>query len=124
RFTQGYVQNDVPIGLYAKRISEGRLATTKGYALTVEDRLRADVIERLMCDFAADIPAIAAEHGLAPDGLLKGNARLRELEDDGIVDLDAGVLRVRDEHRFVIRAVAAAFDAYLGTAGRTFSRAA
>ena len=124
RFAQGYVQNEVPIGLYAKRISEGRLATTKGYALTAEDRLRADVIERLMCDFAADIPAIAAGHGLTSDSLLEGNARLRELEDDGIVDLDAGVLCVRDEHRFVIRAVAAAFDAYLGTAGRTFSRAA
>lgn len=124
RFAQGYVQNEVPLGLYAKRIAAGGLATAKGYALTAEDRLRADVIERLMCDFKIDIPGVAALHGFDPELLLKDNSRLRELADDEVVDIDDGVLRVRDGSRFMIRAVAASFDAYLGNSSRSFSRAA
>lgn len=124
RFAEGYVQNEVPLGLYAKRISEGGLATTKGYALTAEDRFRAEVIERLMCDFRADLSTVAALHGFDPDLLTDNNARLRELIDDGVVDLDANILRVRDGNRFMIRAVASAFDAYFGNAGRSFSKAA
>ncbi|MBB6414019.1 coproporphyrinogen III oxidase-like Fe-S oxidoreductase [Mesorhizobium sangaii] len=33
--------------------------------------------------------------------------------EDGIVDIEKGFIRVRQEHQFVIRAVAAAFDAFL-----------
>jgi oxygen-independent coproporphyrinogen-3 oxidase len=124
RFAEGYVQNEVPLGLYARRIAEGGLATTKGYALTPEDRLRGDVIERLMCDFSADIGALSAHHGFAPDMLLAGNAMLRQLQDDGIVTLDGGILRVDEANRFVIRAVASAFDAYLAQSHRSFSKAA
>jgi len=124
RFAEGYVQNEVPIGVYAKRIAEGSLATTKGYALTAEDRLRGHVIERLMCDFGVDLSALSVFHGFEADRLFAGNGRLRDLIDDGIVDFDNGVIRVSEANRFVIRAVAAAFDAYLGTTGRTFSKAA
>jgi len=124
RFAEGYVQNEVPLGLYAKRISQGELATTKGYALTAQDRFRADVIERLMCDFRVDLSTIAAAHGFDPDLLTANNARLQELMDDGIVDLDARVVRVRDGHRFMIRAVASAFDAYFGELGASYSKAA
>lgn len=124
RFAEGYVQNEVPLGLYARRIAEGGLATTKGYALTPEDRLRGDVIERLMCDFSADIGVLSARHGFDPDMLLAGNAMLRQLQDDGIVTLDGGVLRVDEANRFVIRAVASTFDAYLASSSRSFSKAA
>ena len=48
----------MPPGLYAQRIASGRLATVKGYRLTAEDRLRAEIIERLMCDFRVDVAAI------------------------------------------------------------------
>lgn len=124
RFAEGYVQNEVPLGLYAKRISEGALATTKGYAMTAQDRFRAEVIERLMCDFRVDLSTIAASHGFDPKLLTDNNTRLRELVDDGVVDLNADVVQVCDDNRFMIRAVASAFDAYFGSAGRSFSKAA
>ncbi len=124
RFAEGYVQNEVPLGLYAKRISEGALATTKGYAMTAEDRFRAEVIERLMCDFRADLSTIATSHGFAPKLLTDNNLRLRQLIDDGVVYLDADIVQVRDDNRFMIRAVASAFDAYFANAGRSFSKAA
>ncbi|MEK1933324.1 MAG: oxygen-independent coproporphyrinogen III oxidase [Pararhizobium sp.] len=124
RFAQGYVQNEVPLGLYARRIADGGLATAKGYALTPEDRFRADVIERLMCDFGIDLNEISASHGFDPALLGGNNARLQELVDDGVATLDAGYLRVSERNRFMIRAVASAFDAYFGSAGRDFSKAA
>ncbi|CAN7656891.1 oxygen-independent coproporphyrinogen III oxidase [Rhizobium sp. LjRoot30] len=124
RFRQGYVQNEVPPGQYARRISEGSLSSARGYRLTAEDRLRADVIERLMCDFVVDIAAMSAHHGFEPDVLLTGNERLRALADDGVIVMEEGVVRVRLEERFLVRTVASAFDAYLNDTARTFSKAA
>jgi oxygen-independent coproporphyrinogen-3 oxidase len=124
RLSHGYVQNEVPPGLYAKRISSGALATAKGYRLTAEDVLRAEVIERLMCDFAADVAAISGSHGFRADFLLAGNARLDAMVTDGIVVVDDGVVRLNAGQRFLVRAVAAAFDAYLVEMNRTFSKAA
>lgn len=124
RTPDGYVQNEVPPGLYAQRIASGRLATVKGYRLTAEDRLRAEIIERLMCDFSADITAIADRHGFDAAPLFEGNARVAALVEDGAVDIRGGTITVRQDHRFIIRAVAAAFDAYINQSDRTHSKAA
>ena len=124
KFQQGYHQNEVPPGLYASRVSSGELPTAKTYRLTAEDRFRADVIERLMCDFQVDIAAVAAAHGFDPDLLLKHNDALEDLERDNLVQRGGTSVRVDDSHRFVVRAVAAAFDAYLTTVKRTYSTAA
>jgi len=124
KFQQGYHQNEVPPGLYASRVSSGELPTVKTYHLTAEDRLRAEVIERLMCDFEVDIAAVSAAHGFDPDRLLTDNDALDDLERDNLVQREGTSVRVNDSHRFVVRAVAAAFDAYLTTAKRTYSTAA
>ncbi|MFB9263024.1 oxygen-independent coproporphyrinogen III oxidase [Bradyrhizobium erythrophlei] len=113
RLGDGYVQNELAAGPYSRHIRAGRLATSKGYRLTDEDRLRAAIIERLMCDLEADVPAICAAHGFDPIAFLDSSERLAMLAEDGIVDIEKGFIRVRPEHRFVMRAVAAAFDAYL-----------
>jgi oxygen-independent coproporphyrinogen-3 oxidase len=56
RMPQGFVQNAVLTRDYLARIAEDRLATSKGYLFTGEDRFRADIIERIMCDLAVDLP--------------------------------------------------------------------
>lgn len=121
---EGYIQNEVKSGLYAKRVAAGQLATAKGYELTAEDRLRAAIIERLMCDFEVDVPDICANHDFDARGLLTGNTRLDMLANDGVIDIHNGFIRVHQEQRFVIRAVAASFDAYLDQTGRTHGKAA
>ncbi|ADV14728.1 oxygen-independent coproporphyrinogen III oxidase [Mesorhizobium australicum WSM2073] len=114
RVGEGYVQNEVTRESYSRHIAAGRLATSKGYRLTDDDRVRAVIIERLMCDLQADVPAICAACGFDPTRLLDSAAeRLAKLAEDGIVDIENGFIRVRQEHRFVVRAVAAAFDAFL-----------
>lgn len=113
RLGDGYVQNDAATGSYTRHIRAGRLAASKGYALCNEDRVRAAIIERLMCDLNADVPAICAAFGFDPVSLLDSAERLPMLAEDGVVDIESGFIRVRQEHRFLLRAVAAAFDAYL-----------
>lgn len=113
RLGHGYVLNEVATGSYTRHIRAGRLAASKGYALCNEDRVRAAIIERLMCDLEADVPAICAAFGFDPVPLLDSAERLPMLAEDGVVDIEGGFIRVREEYRFLLRAVAAAFDSYL-----------
>ncbi len=124
RLPSGYYQNHVPIGRYAEMVVSGVLPTAKGYALTDEDRLRAKVIERLMCDFEVDLSKLSEEAGHDVGYLLERNERLQDLVADGVADVVEGRVTVSQDSRFMVRAVAAAFDAYLGSSGRTHSKAA
>ena len=120
---QGYVQNEVGIKAYSQAIAAGRLATVKGYALTADDRLRGEIIERIMCDFGVDLGTICARHGSAPETVLNSAPRLKELVSHGVVELDGTSLSVSDRSRFLVRSVAAAFDAHLDASKQLHSRA-
>lgn len=123
RLPWGYIQNAVGLGDYATRVGAGALATVKGYLLTADDRLRADLIERIMCDFAVDIASVARRHNVDPTGLLRSFPRLEPLLAEGLVEQQGHEIRVATGARHLVRMVASAFDAYLEVPGRTFSRA-
>jgi len=120
---QGYVQNEVPIRAYSETIAAGWLATVKGYALNDDDRLRAEIIERIMCDYGVDLGAVCARHGSATEAMLRSAPRLHDLISDGVVELDGASLAIADHSRFLVRSVAAAFDTHLDAATRLHSRA-
>ena len=124
RLPQGYVQNEPTLRTYAERIARGDLATLKGYCLTPDDRLRAELIERIMCDFAVDVGVVCGVHGRDPDALFASLSRLPTLVADGLVRREGATLSVPDDARPFVRNVAAAFDAHLGTCAAVHSRAA
>ncbi|QSY98101.1 oxygen-independent coproporphyrinogen III oxidase (plasmid) [Rhizobium bangladeshense] len=124
RLPSGYMQNHVPLGLYAERIASGVLPTARGYLLSEEDKLRAKIIERLMCDFEVDLGRVSSGSGFDTGFLVERNDRLGELMADGVVTMDGERIVVSQDARFMVRAVAAAFDAYFGSHGRTHSKAA
>ena len=80
RLPHGYVQNEVNTRAYLVSIASGKLATVKGYALTEDDRLRAEIIERIMCDFGVDLDQICARHQSAPETMLKLVASLEKTD--------------------------------------------
>ena len=123
RLPQGYVQNEVHTRAYAEAIAAGRLATAKGYALTPDDRLRAEIIERSMCAFGTDPGAIRARHGSAPEQMLLAPPQPRDPICDGVIEVDGSSLTLADDSRFPVRGVAAAFDAHLDGSNKTRSRA-
>ena len=120
---QGYVQNDPVLGNYCDAIREGRLATVRGYALQDDDRLRAAIIERLMCDFAVDLDAVCALHGASADVVLRSAPRLDALVEDGVVTVKGAHLRIADDAHFLVRSVASAFDTHMDAQAKLHSRA-
>jgi oxygen-independent coproporphyrinogen III oxidase len=110
---EGYVQNAAAIRDWARSIERGELATVRGIALTREDRLRADIIERLMCDLRADLPAILHRHGFPPEFLEAECAEVEVLAGDGLVRIERGVVAVPETARTLVRRIACVFDAYL-----------
>jgi oxygen-independent coproporphyrinogen-3 oxidase len=123
RLPQGYVQNEPTVKAYTTAIRAGRLATCKGFALTLEDRLRGELIERLMCDFRVDVDAVCRRHHQPSDRVADAFPALDRLAADGIVSRNGGVIEVRPEALSLVRAVAASFDSYLPQSTRTHSPA-
>jgi oxygen-independent coproporphyrinogen-3 oxidase len=109
RLPQGFVQNAPDLGGYSRSIAAGRLATVKGLALSDDDRLRAAIIERLMCDLAIDLDAV--EGGAAR--FAAELEALRPLADEGLLEIDGSRIAVTESGRPYVRIAAAAFDAYL-----------
>ncbi|HVY17204.1 MAG TPA: oxygen-independent coproporphyrinogen III oxidase [Rhodopila sp.] len=116
RLPDGYAQNTANLRDWSDRIKAGTPATVRGVALSDEDRLRAGIIERLMCDLRADIPAHLAEAGYPADWLDPEIADLQPLADDGLVAIERGVIHVPEASRSLIRKVASIFDIYLDPA--------
>lgn len=113
---QGYAQNAPDVGGYARAIDAGRFAIVKGLALSPDDRLRASVIERLMCDLAVDLDAVlrAAPADVRPaDDFAAELDALGNLADAGMVEIERRRVRVTEQGRPFVRLVAAAFDTYL-----------
>jgi oxygen-independent coproporphyrinogen-3 oxidase len=123
RLPQGYVQNEVILGRYAEQVLRGEFATAKGYPLTADDLLRAELIERLMCDLEVDIGRICAQRSASSDVLAQSMPRLQALAAEGIVHLDGAKVRLAGDARPLVRIVASAFDAYLASSSRVHSRA-
>lgn len=122
-FPQGYVQNAADLRAWAAAITAGRLATVRGRAIDDEDRLRREVIGRLMCDMEVDLVAVARAYGRGPEAFIESEARLEELRADGVIERRDALVRVSESGRPLARTVAAAFDAYLAAAAARHSRA-
>ncbi|WP_338834121.1 oxygen-independent coproporphyrinogen III oxidase [Bradyrhizobium septentrionale] len=123
RMSQGFVQNAVATRDYLARIAEHRLSTVKGYKLTGEDRFRADIIERIMCDMAVDLPGMCRRHRRDLGSAIVDRSRLDRLIADGAVTMMGDRLSINDDAEFLVRSVASAFDAHLGRATARHSRA-
>jgi len=107
---QGYVQNAAQTPDYRKRVDQGAFATVRGVAIDDDDRLRRDLIERLMCDLEVDLEAVCARHGRAPEYVADGIAALGPLREAGAVEVAGWRVRVRPAARLLLRLACAAFD--------------
>lgn len=120
-FQGGYVQNEPHLGRYRSAIAEGGFAIVRGVATSREDKLRRAVIERLMCDFFADVPRIRHQFDFDGKILSDGLTRLISLQEDGLVEVEGEIIKVTVRGRPFVRNIAACFDAYLGHNGKRHS---
>ncbi len=112
---EGYFQNMPATGEYLRRVEEGGVAVVRGYALTDEDRARAYVIERVMCDFGFSFAELAARHpAFAP--AIRAEARgFAAADRDGLSRIEGEQFVLTETGRPFARTVAAVFDAHLAS---------
>lgn len=120
---QGYVQNAAEVPAWRRAIDDHQPAVVRGIALSDEDRFRRAVIERLMCDLAVDLDAVARRFGRDPEASVPSTDALAPLVADGLVTIDGWRITVSNDGRTFLRLVCAAFDAYLAGAQRQGSKA-
>jgi oxygen-independent coproporphyrinogen-3 oxidase len=122
-YPQGYAQNASATPDYRKAVLAGELATARGLALTEEDRLRREVIERLMCDLSVDLGEVCRRHGLAPDHFGPELQAVDRLAGEGLARRDGVRVSVPEEARPLVRVLCAAFDARLSASAGRHARA-
>jgi oxygen-independent coproporphyrinogen-3 oxidase len=114
RIGASYHQNAKTLPEYYEALAAGRLPVVRGLALDADDLLRRDVIMALMCQGRLDFGALERSHGVdAPARFAAELAALGPLADAGLVERDAGAIRVTTSGWYVVRAVAMVFDRYL-----------
>ncbi|HUO11529.1 MAG TPA: oxygen-independent coproporphyrinogen III oxidase [Caulobacteraceae bacterium] len=123
RVTGGFVQNHSVERDWRAAVRAGRAPVARGVDVSDEDRFRGEIIETIMCAFAADLPAICARYGRSRTCLDAARPALRELEQDGVIVLVDGKLSVTPAGRPYVRKVCAVFDAYLEPAAVRHSAA-
>lgn len=116
RLPQGFVQNAPDLAGYSRAVGAGTFPIVKGLALTDGDRLRASIIERLMCDLELDLDAFggAARFGAELE-------TLAPLVAEGLLRIDGAHIAVTEAGRPYVRIAAAAFDAYLANSQKRHS---
>ncbi len=110
---QGYIQNHSAVPAYRAALEAGLLPVTRGVALSDDDRMRRQVIERLMCDLKVDLDDIAVRFGHTRDAFSDSLHALEPLRQDNVIAMAGGTITVNPRWRSAVRIACAAFDQYL-----------
>lgn len=110
---QGYVQNIPATGEYERIVEGGGLAAVRGIALSADDRLRAEVIEKVMCQFGFDFAPLSLRHGRLADAVIREAKEFAAADRDGIASIDSTGFRLTEKGKPFARVAAARFDTYL-----------
>lgn len=111
-----YAQNDKDLAPYTAAITGGHLATVRGIRLSDTDQMHRHVINRLMCDFELDTATVLQAWAQPFDAVFPAvREQLAPMVADGLASWQGAKLVVEPMGRLLVRNLAMAFDAYLGT---------
>lgn len=109
-----YSQNAKTMEEYCDHLDQGRLPVVRGLALTRDDLARRAVIMALMCQGELVFESIELAWLLDFRSTFAAEMEhLRELQEQGMVTVDATGIQVTAQGWFFVRAVAMVFDKYL-----------
>jgi len=118
-----YRQNLKELPAYYAALDAGRLPLERGLVLSEEDRIRGQVIMRIMCDRRIDYADLSRRLGVDfAARFAREIASLADLEADGLLRRTAEGFVVTGVGALLIRIIAMRFDAYLETGARRFSK--
>ncbi len=101
----GFAQNEKTVEDYQKRVEEGEIPVFRGHILNEEDlKIRRHILN-LMCHL---------ETTFTPENtfveLPEALAKLKEMQEDGLVEISENVIKITEKGRAFTRNVAMAFD--------------
>jgi oxygen-independent coproporphyrinogen-3 oxidase len=121
-----YVQNVRDVPGYLEAMAVGGTPAVRGLRLTLDDKIRKEVMHQLFCRLGLSYDDIGAQFGIdAGEYFAAETAQLDSLARDGLVTRSANRLKVTERGQVLLRNVAAVFDSYLrpGGAPAVFSQA-
>ncbi|MDR2112018.1 MAG: oxygen-independent coproporphyrinogen III oxidase [Candidatus Accumulibacter sp.] len=109
-----YSQNLRTLDDYYARLDNGVLPVFRGIELTPDDVLRRAIIQSLMCCFELPFSLFEKEYGIDFSSYFSLElAELREMEEAGLLRVEARRIAVLPPGRLLVRAISMVFDARL-----------
>lgn len=106
-----YWQNEKDLPKYYGALDVRRVPLSRGYLMTEEDKLRREVIMRVMCDLSLDYAAMSQRLGIDFASTFEREIEsLAAFEADGLVRRSPSGMEVTDTGRLFIRNIAMSFD--------------
>jgi len=108
-----YTQNVKTEKEYFDALNDGQIPTAKGYRLNEDDILRKDVIMKIMCDFELEFAKVEEKYNINFEKYFAwGLENLKEMINDGLVEIKDRKIKVSEMGRLLIRNVAINFDGF------------
>jgi oxygen-independent coproporphyrinogen III oxidase len=106
-------QNHAELAAWEAAIAARQLPVARGFVLDEDDRARAALIERLMCDGAVDLARLGREHALEPEAYFAAElAELARLGELARYDPARRAIETTPIGRLLVRNVCMVFDRY------------
>lgn len=122
-YWQCYVQNVKTLQEYDSLLQQNQLPLMRGLSLTDDDKLRRQIITRLICDFALDIEEIENDYQIRfNDYFADAYPQLEQFAEDGLLQYNGETIVVLPAGRLLIRNICMAFDKYSQQAKQRFSK--
>ena len=119
-------QNERELEKYYSQISQGRLPVQHVIWRGEEDKLRAHIIEGLLCNGTIDENEVrsnfASQQFLAESIFKLARERLAPMVRDKLVEFEASCINATNLGRYFLRNIAGTFDQYLDEHGQTEKR--
>ncbi|ATN34527.1 oxygen-independent coproporphyrinogen III oxidase [Rhizobium sp. ACO-34A] len=110
---QGYVQNMPATGEYERLADADGLTVVRGIELSEDDRLRAHVIEQIMCRFGFSFNGVRKLFPQVGEVVIAEAREFCARNGDGICEIVNDDFRLTEAGKPFARSVAAVFDSYL-----------
>lgn len=109
-----HIQNRRSLKAYYEAIDSQTLPTNRGFQMTADDELRAEIIMTLMCSMPLNMERTSNKYQI--DFKDYFSSELNELEpfvQAGLLCVEGAHIRVTDSGRLFVRAISMVFDRYL-----------
>jgi len=111
-----FSQNVKTLDSYYKLLDDNQLPLLKGYNLSFDDKLRAEIIYKLTCYSKLNITSIELDYDIVFDKYFcSALPTLKQMQRDGLITINSKLLIVTPVGRLLLRNIVMVFDNYLDT---------